>query len=106
MQPEGLLQLQLLTAGPYPEPGETGRKNLHSVSLRYILILFSHTRLGLPSGLSFSDFSAKIVQVFLMLHVPATCPAHLLSLILSRNYIHALRNVKKFQAEGKICGIL
>jgi len=41
------------------------------------MMLFSHLRLGLPSGLFHSGFPTKIVYALLNSPMRATCPAHL-----------------------------
>jgi len=52
MEPKGsLLNLQVPTTCPYPEPDQSSPCPYHSTSWRSILILFSHLCLGLPSGL-------------------------------------------------------
>jgi hypothetical protein len=54
MQPEGLSpNSQELSTCPYPEPDQSSP---HHISSRTILILSTHLRLGLPSGLLPSSF--------------------------------------------------
>jgi hypothetical protein len=49
MELEGSLPCsQEPSTGPYPKPDQSNP--YHSISLRSILILFTHIRLGLPSG--------------------------------------------------------
>jgi len=50
----------------------------HPVSLRSILILSSHLRLGLPSGLFPAGFVPRILYVFIIFLIRATWPAHLI----------------------------
>jgi len=52
----------------------------HSIFLRSIVILRSHQRLGLPSGLFHLSFMTKIVYAFLIPPTLATCPTHLILL--------------------------
>jgi hypothetical protein len=62
--------------GLYPEP-DVPSPHLLTLFLWDPLILCSHLRLGLPSGLSPWDFSIKILYEFLISSSRATCPAHI-----------------------------
>jgi len=63
MKPKSLsLCLRQSAADPYPESNESSP---HLPTLRLILILFSHLRLGFPSCLFLPRFPSKILRAFL-----------------------------------------
>jgi hypothetical protein len=79
MEPEGSLPCsQEPSTGPYPEPDQTIPS--HLISLRSILVLSTHLRLGLPNGLFPSDFPTNNLYLLLFSSISATCTAHLILL--------------------------
>jgi hypothetical protein len=76
MEPEGSLPyLQEPSSGPYPEPDQSSP--YHPVhSLRSILILSTHLRLGIPSDLFTCGFLTKTLCEFLFSPIRATRPTH------------------------------
>jgi len=52
----------------------------HPISLGCIIILSSHLRLGIPSGLFPSDFPTKLLYASFYSPMRATCPAYLIIL--------------------------
>ena len=48
----------------------------HHTSKRFILILYCHLRLGLPSGLDHSGFPTKTLYTALLSAICVTCPSH------------------------------
>jgi hypothetical protein len=54
----------------------------HPISLRSILILSTHLRLGLPSSLLPYDFPTNILYAFLFSPIRATCLALLIGMII------------------------
>jgi hypothetical protein len=66
IEPESPLPCsQESSTGPYPEPDQSIPS--HSITVRSILILSTHTLLGLPCGLIPSGFPTNILHAFLFL---------------------------------------
>jgi hypothetical protein len=54
------------STGPYPEPHPLSPISSHPIALRSIVILYTHLRLGLPSGLFPSGFPTDNLYAFLL----------------------------------------
>jgi hypothetical protein len=69
---------------------------IRPISLRSILILFSHLRLGLLNGLFPSGFTIKILYAFLFFPMRVTCSAYLITfyLIILMNAIQTSQKSK------------
>jgi len=63
---------------PYPETDRSSTSPPHPTYRRYILILSSNLRLGLPSGLFPSGFPTKSLYKSLLSPIRCKCPAHLI----------------------------
>jgi hypothetical protein len=81
MEPEGSLPCsQEPSPGPYPEPDRSSPYHPILSLLRSVLLLSTHLRLRLPSGLFPSGFPTNILYGFLFSPIRATCPTHLILL--------------------------
>ena len=68
---------QGLSNNPYPVPNQPHFPALIHISSRYILILSSHLRLGLPKGLFPVGLPVNILKALVLSFILATCSAHL-----------------------------
>jgi hypothetical protein len=60
---------------PYPEPGRSTPYHPHSISLKPIVILSTHLRLGLPSGTAmYSPKTHKNISILKVLNVYTSIP--------------------------------
>ena len=78
MESEGSIpHSQGFSSNDLPWAERTQFLELISISLRSILILSSHLRLGLPKGIFPEGLPVKILKALLLSSILATCPVHL-----------------------------
>jgi hypothetical protein len=112
MEPEGSLPCsQEPSCCSYPEPDESSP---YHPTLRSILILLSHLRLGLPNGLSPPSFCTKTLYAFIFLPIRTTFHPYLilcdfiLLLILGERRVQVMkllimqRTTRRYIAEDRI----
>jgi hypothetical protein len=73
--------------GPYREPFEFNIYP-HSTSLRSILILFYHLRIGLLIGPFTSRFRVRTMHIHSFAPIPASCCTHLILINLERSMFY------------------
>jgi len=89
MEPEGSFpRLQEPATCSFPEPDQSSPWPPQPTSLRFILILSFRLRLGLPFGLLPSGFPTKILYASLLFATRATCPAHLITVLYRKSFVH------------------
>ena len=91
--PRILPPLQVPTTCPYPEPDQSSPWTPHPTSSRYILILPSHLRRGLPIGFFPSGLPTKSLHAPLLFARCAACPPISFLILSLAQYV--VRNMDK-----------